>query len=125
MGKQWVKDLEKFKTNWEKPYLTIAPYLILIFKQTYGTTETGERKTHYYNEISVSIACGMLIAAVQNAGLVSLTSTPLNAGPALRNLLNRGKNEKLVLLLPVGYPAKNCRVPTLNRKPLDEIMVLH
>lgn len=123
MGKQWVKDLEPFKTNWSKPYMTTAPYIIVVFKQTYGTTVDGERKTNYYHEISASISCGLLLAAIQHAGLVTLTSTPLNAGPALRDLLNRGMNEKVLLLLPVGYPSDDCRVPNIHRKKLNEIMV--
>lgn len=122
MGVKWVADLEKMNTNWEKPYLESAPYLIIVFKQAYGLTESGEKKTHYYNEISISIACGLLLAALQNVGLVSLTSTPMNAGPKLRELLNRPINEKVHLLLPVGYPSKDCTVPDLHRKPLNEIM---
>ncbi|XP_057307275.1 iodotyrosine deiodinase-like [Hydractinia symbiolongicarpus] len=123
MGKQWVKDLEFLKTNWLKPYMTTAPYIIVVFKQTYGITLDGGRKTNYYHEVSASISCGLLLAAIQHAGLVTLTSTPLNAGPALRDLLNRGKNEKVLLLLPVGYPSDDCRVPHIHRKKLNEIMV--
>nr|T2MBC4.1 RecName: Full=Iodotyrosine deiodinase; AltName: Full=Halotyrosine dehalogenase [Hydra vulgaris] len=123
MGQKWVDDLKPLKTNWIKEYLTEAPYLILVFKQTYGITEDGQKKTHYYNEISASISCGFLLAAIQNAGLVALTSTPLNAGSKLRNLVGRGPNEKIVILLPVGYPSKNCQVPNLKRKPLNEIMI--
>ncbi|XP_051867623.1 iodotyrosine deiodinase 1 isoform X2 [Pristis pectinata] len=122
MGKKWVSDLKKLRTNWIKEYLDTAPYLILIFKQTYGILSTG-RRTHYYNEISVSISCGILLAALQNAGLVTVTSTPLNCGPRVREILKRPVNEKLLLLLPVGYPAKDATVPDLKRKSLDEIMV--
>ena len=67
---------------------------------------------------------GLFIAAVHNAGLVTLTSTPLNCGPALRQLLGRPANEKLLMLLPIGYPAKDATVPTLSRKPVEEVMVL-
>ncbi|XP_026197133.1 iodotyrosine deiodinase 1 [Anabas testudineus] len=123
MGDKWVHDLAKLKTNWIKEYLDVAPYLILIFKQTYGTLPNGKKKTHYYNEISVSIACGILLAALQNAGLVTVTTTPLNCGPQLRLLLKRPANEKLLMLLPVGYPASDATVPDLKRKPLDDIMV--
>ncbi|CAG09080.1 unnamed protein product, partial [Tetraodon nigroviridis] len=93
MGDKWVKDLAKFRTNWIKDYLDVAPYLILIFKQTYGILANNKKKTHYYNEISVSIACGILLAALQNVGLVTVTSTPLNCGPQLRLLLKRPTNE--------------------------------
>ncbi|XP_019618711.1 PREDICTED: iodotyrosine deiodinase 1-like [Branchiostoma belcheri] len=124
MSATWVKDLEKLRTTWEKPYLDIAPYLIMVFKQTYGVGPNGERLNHYYSEISISISVGILLAAIQNAGLVTVTSTPLNAGPALRTLLGRPINEKLLLLLPIGYPAHNATVPDLQRKDLKDIMAV-
>ncbi|NXL78213.1 IYD1 deiodinase, partial [Leptocoma aspasia] len=124
MGDRWVNDLKRLRTNWIKEYLDTAPYLILIFKQVYGCLPNGKKKTHYYNEISVSIACGILLAALQNAGLYTVTSTPLNCGPQLRVLLQRPANEKLLLLLPVGYPKKDATVPALTRKPLEDIMVV-
>lgn len=124
MGEKWVKDLEFAKTTWSKPYLNSAPYLILIFKQVYGFNEDGSKKTHYYNEMSVCISVGLLLAAIQNAGLVTVTSTPMNAGPRLRDLLGRKVNEKLLLLLPIGYPASDATVPDIKRKPLQDIMVL-
>ncbi|CAK7300596.1 Iodotyrosine deiodinase 1 [Vulpes lagopus] len=123
MGRQWVTDLKKLRTNWIKEYLDTAPVLILIFKQVHGFAANGKRKVHYYNEISVSIACGILLAALQNAGLVTVTTTPLNCGPRLRVLLGRPANEKLLMLLPVGYPSQEATVPDLIRKPLDQIMV--
>ncbi|XP_028296020.1 iodotyrosine deiodinase [Gouania willdenowi] len=123
MGDKWVQDLAKLKTNWIKDYLDIAPYLILIFKQTFGILPNGKKKTHYYNEISVSISCGILLAALQNVGLVTVTSTPLNCGPQLRLLLQRPANEKLLMLLPVGFPASDATVPDLNRKPVTDIAV--
>ncbi|XP_061480091.1 iodotyrosine deiodinase 1 [Rhineura floridana] len=124
MGDRWVNDLRRLRTNWIKEYLDTAPYLILIFKQVYGMLPDGKKKTHYYNEISVSIACGILLAALQNVGLVTVTSSPLNCGPRLRVLLERPVNEKLLLLLPVGYPRKDATVPDLTRKPLEDIMVV-
>ncbi|XP_042359931.1 iodotyrosine deiodinase 1 isoform X1 [Plectropomus leopardus] len=123
MGDKWVHDLAKLKTNWIKEYLDVAPYLVLIFKQTYGILPNGKKRTHYYNEISVSISSGILLAALQNVGLVTVTSTPLNCGPQLRLLLKRPANEKLLMLLPVGYPASDATVPDLKRKRLDDIMV--
>ncbi|XP_076175985.1 iodotyrosine deiodinase isoform X2 [Ptiloglossa arizonensis] len=123
MGVKWTTDLLPLKTNWIKEYLTTAPYLLLVFKQTYGILPNKKRKVHYYNEISTSIACGILLTAIQYAGLVTLTSTPLNCGPAIRNILGRPSNEKLVVLLPVGYPAKDATVPALQRKPLSDILV--
>ncbi|CAH2249391.1 iodotyrosine deiodinase 1 [Pelobates cultripes] len=124
MGEKWVNDLRKLRTNWVKEYLDTAPFLILIFKQVYGLHSDNRKKTHYYNEISVSIACGILLAAIQNVGLVTVTTTPLNCGPRLRVLLERPVNEKLLMLLPVGYPSKDATVPDLKRKPLEDIMVV-
>ncbi|XP_043086218.1 iodotyrosine deiodinase 1 isoform X2 [Puntigrus tetrazona] len=123
MGHKWVHDLKKLRTNWVKDYLDVAPCLILVFKQTYGFLSGGKKKTHYYNEISVSISCGILLAALQNVGLVTVTTTPLNCGPQLRSLLQRPANEKLLMLLPVGYPSSDAKVPDLKRKDLNDIMV--
>ncbi|KAI4470551.1 nadph nitroreductase [Holotrichia oblita] len=123
MGKIWTTDLKPLRTNWIKEYLTEAPYLILVFKQLYSFRENGIKKLHYYNEQSVSIAVGILLAAIHHAGLVSLTSTPLNCGPAIRKLLGRPLSEKLTILLPVGYAAEGCTVPDLKRKDLEQIMV--
>jgi len=125
MGDRWVNDLERLNTDWNKEYLTTAPYLIVVFKQTYGIDPaTGEKIVHHYHEISVSIACGVLMCALHNAGLVTLTSTPLNAGSQIRDLLNRPANEKVVILCPVGYPSDDCLVPKLQRKALKDIMVV-
>ncbi|XP_078734930.1 iodotyrosine deiodinase 1 [Lampetra fluviatilis] len=127
MGARWVSDVRRLShsLSWQKPYLETAPYLIVVFKQVYGTRpHDGSRVVHYYNEISTSIACGILLAALQNVGLATLTSTPLNCGARLRELLRRPDNEKLLMLLPVGFPARGATVPNLARKPLDDIMVL-
>ncbi|XP_059486846.1 iodotyrosine deiodinase [Neocloeon triangulifer] len=124
MGQQWTTDLKPLRTNWIKEYLTDAPYLILVFKQMFSLKPDGTKKIHYYNEISVSISYGIFLTAVQNAGLCGLTSTPLNCGPALRNLLERPPTEKLMLLCPVGFPAKDATVPDLARKPVEDVMVL-
>ncbi|ROT72314.1 putative iodotyrosine dehalogenase 1 [Penaeus vannamei] len=124
MGNQWVQDLKALRTSWVKEYLTTAPWLILVFKQTYGMLPDGRKRNHYYHEISTALAGGILLSAIHNAGLVTLTSTPLNCGPALRTLLNRPPNEKLLLLLPVGFPSDEATVPDLKRKPLEDIMVV-
>ncbi|MEM7298963.1 MAG: nitroreductase family protein [Bacteroidota bacterium] len=121
MNDEWLKDLEKFHTNWHKPFLEIAPALIVLFKKTYDLDEEGRKKNYYVNE-SVGIAAGMLITALHYSGLVTLTHTPspLNF---LAKLLNRPENEKPFLLLPVGFPVENAEVPILKRKDLNEIMV--
>ena len=124
MGEKWVRDLKFIRTTHEKAYLEVAPYVILVFKQAYHIGDDGIRYAHYYYEISTAIACGILVTAIHNAGLATLTSTPLNAGGSLRELLGRPDNEKLMLLLPVGYPADDASVPGIKRKPLEDIMVL-
>ncbi len=119
-----MNDLKFLRTNWEKKYLTTAPYIVLLFKQVYGVDEQGNRKTHYYNELSCAISAGLFLAAVHNAGLATLTSTPMNCGPKLRELLGRPANEKLMFCLPVGYPADDATVPDIKRKALDQIMTV-
>lgn len=124
MSKTWLADLEKLRTNWVKPYLEMAPYLILVFKESYIINENSEKSSNYYVEESVGLSCGLLLAAIQNAGLVTLTSTPMNAGPKIRTMLNRGSNEKLFLLLPVGYASDDCKVPGIKRKDVKDFMVV-
>lgn len=123
MSEEWLKDLAKFDTNWQKPFLEIAPYLIVVFKQSYGL-KGSEKEKHYYVNESVGIASGLLIAAAHKAGLVTLTHTPspLNF---LAEVLNRPINEKPYLLIPIGYPLDDTKVPALKRKQLDEIVVYY
>jgi nitroreductase len=122
MPADWLVDLAPFGTGWEKPYLEIAPYLIVVFKQAYETTADGKRRKHYFVDESVSIACGFLLAAVHQAGLVALTHTPSPMN-FLSELLGRPEHERPVLLIPVGYPADPCLVPDLKRKDLQTVMV--
>ena len=111
---EWLKDLNKFGTDWNKPFLENAPALIIVFRQSYDNSGGGKRKNYYVNE-SVGIACGFLLMALQNAGLVSLTHTPSPMG-FLERILKRPKNEKAYLLIPIGFPAENAEVPVLNKK---------
>ena len=111
---EWLKDLNKFGTDWSKPFLENAPALIIVFRQSYDNSGGGRRKNYYVNE-SVGIACGFLLMALQNAGLVSLTHTPSPMG-FLERILKRPKNEKAYLLIPVGFPTENAEVPVLNKK---------
>ena len=115
---EWLDDLNKFGTTWEKPFLEEAPVLIIIFRQSYDKSGSKRRKNYYVNE-SVGIATGFLLTAIQNAGLVSLTHTPSPMG-FLEKILERPKNEKAYLLIPIGFPAKDAQVPILSKKPYSE-----
>lgn len=121
MSETWLKDLEPFGTNWEKPFIETVPYLIIVFKRVFEL-DKGEKKNNYYVNESVGIACGMLINAIHNAGLCTLTHTPSPMN-FLSKILNRPENERPFLLLPVGLPQENCEVPNIKRKSLDEILV--
>jgi nitroreductase len=117
---EWLEALEPLGTDAKKPFLEEAPYLIAIFSQSYGIKEDREKETHYYVKESVGIATGMLITAIHNAGLVSLTHTPSPMG-FLNDILDRPENERPFLLLVVGYPKENVKVPDITKKSLDEI----
>ncbi|MEO8648599.1 MAG: nitroreductase family protein, partial [Acidobacteriota bacterium] len=107
-------------TDEHKPFLEIAPYLIVVFRIT-TVTEDGETEPTYYSQESVGIAVGMLLAALHNIGLATLTHTP-SPMKFLQKILGRPKNEVPFVLIPVGYPAHNAKVPDIKRKRLDEIM---
>ncbi|WKV10684.1 nitroreductase family protein [Marivirga harenae] len=119
MSDQWLKDLEPIGTDWEKPFLETVPYIIVVFKKIYDEEE-GQKKTNYYVNESVGIACGFLISAIHQAGLATLTHTPSPMN-FLSEILERPKNERPYLLLPVGYPAEETYVPKLGRKGLEEM----
>ncbi|MAV70377.1 MAG: nitroreductase family protein [Candidatus Marinimicrobia bacterium] len=114
----WLEDLNKFGTSFNKPFLEVAPYLIAVFKERYEIAHQNNKKNYYVNE-SVGIAIGFLISALHSSGLVSLVHTPSPMG-FLENILGRPKNEKAVVLIPTGYPAKDTTVPILKKKPFSE-----
>ena len=118
---EWLDDLEPLGTDWKKPFLEEAPALIVLFRQDYAFNENAKVK-HYYVMESVGIAAGFLLAAIHYAGLVALTHTPSPMG-FLQKILGRPKNEKPFLLIPVGYPKEGARVPEIDRKPLDQILI--
>ena len=120
MPETWKNDLRPLGTDWEKPFLEDAPYLIVVFKQSYGI-ESGEKIQHYYVNESVGIACGFLIAAIHQTGLATVTHTPSPMN-FLSELLGRPKNEKPYLLLPVGYAKEETYVPDIERKPIDDFL---
>jgi len=121
MPDAWKEDIVPLGTDWHKPFLETAPYLIIVFKRAYEIHE-GNKKNNYYVNESVGLAAGFLIAAIHNAGLVTLTHTPSPMN-FLQKILKRPENERPFLLLPVGYAADEVSVPDLDRKPLDQVMV--
>ena len=114
----WLEDLNKFGTDWHKEFLEVAPYLIIVFKQIYDL-QNGEKYKNYYVNESVGIACGILLTAIHRAGLVALTHTPSPMG-FLEKICNRPPNERAFLLIPVGYPAVNAKVPDLQKKQFSD-----
>jgi iodotyrosine deiodinase len=127
MSQEWLDALEPLGTDWHKPHLTEAPYIIICFRLDYGleTDEEGNevRVKHYYPGESMGISVGMLITALHNAGLATLTHTP-SPMKFLNEVLDRPRNERPFVVLPVGYPAEHCTVPNITKKPLDEIMLV-
>lgn len=124
MPQEWLDDLLPLQTDWNKEFLEIAPWLIVVCKRIYEFGDGGKKKNNYYVQESVGLASGFLLAAIHNAGLVALTHTPSPMN-FLTKLLNRPENEKPFLLIPVGYPATECLVPKLERKPIDEVAVFY
>ncbi|WP_196886806.1 nitroreductase family protein [Aureivirga sp. CE67] len=124
MSDQWRKDLAPLGTDPNKPFLETAPYLIIVCKRTFEFGEDGEKLQNYYVNESVGLACGFLISAIHNAGLVTLTHTPSPMN-FLTKILDRPSNEKPFLLLPIGYEAEEVYVPNIERKPLEEVAVYY
>ena len=123
MTEEWLKDLAPIGTDWHKPFIDIAPWIIVAFKKPYDLVE-GKKKNNYYVVESVGLACGFLIAAIHHAGLITLTHTPSPMN-FLSQALNRPENERPFLLLPIGYPAENATVPDLKRKELNEYVTFY
>lgn len=124
MSDRWLDDLKPIGTDDVKPFLEEAPYLIIVFKRVFERGEEGKKHNNYYVNESVGIACGFLISAIHNAGLVTLTHTPSPMN-FLQQILNRPDNERAYLLLPVGHAKEEVFVPQLTRKPLEEIAVYY
>jgi hypothetical protein len=119
-GERWLKDIEPFETTPDKPFIETAPWLIVVFKLM---KDEGQGQVYYVNE-SVGIAVGLLLAAAHHAGLATLTHTP-SPMKFLGEVLGRPAYERPYLLIPVGYPAASCEVPAIERKSLDQIMVVN
>lgn len=122
MSNEWRAALAPIGTDANKPFLETVPAIIVVFRQDWEPTEDGGRRKNYYVQESVGIATGMLIAALNDAGLATLTHTP-SPMKFLAEILERPANERPYLLLPVGYPSEECVVPDFERKPLEDILV--
>jgi iodotyrosine deiodinase len=104
MPQEWLDALAPFGTNWEKPFLEVAPWIVVVFEEMYGTNPDGSQRKNYYVKESVGMACGLFIAALHNMGLAALTHTP-SPMAFLSRILKRPPNEKPYVLIPIGYPA--------------------
>jgi len=124
MSEEWLDDIKALQTDWQKPFIEVAPYLIVVFKKAYDLNPDGSKRNNYYVTESVGLACGFLLAALHHAGLVALTHTPSPMN-FLTTILNRPENERPFLIIPVGYPHPETYVPKLERKSLGEVMTIY
>ncbi len=129
MSAEWLEALAPLGTDWHKPHLEDAPYLIVVFVQAHGwkpDTDSGEavKVKHYYATESVGIAVGLLLTSLHLAGLATLTHTP-SPMAFLSEILHRPSNERAFVVIPVGYPAPDAQVPDIYKKPLEEVMVIY
>ena len=126
MSQEWLDALAHLGTDWRKPHIEDAPYVIVVFRQAYGIRLADDgsevRVMHYYSEESVGIAVGFLLAALHLSGLATLTHTP-SPMKFLAQILGRPANERAFVLIPVGYPADDAEVPAITKKSLDDILV--
>ncbi len=121
---EWLKDLEQFDTNDQKPFLEKAPYLIIVFEEKYKITPTGEKEKNYYTKESVGLASGILLTALHNLGIATLTHTP-SPMKFLTEILDRPKNETPFLLIVVGYPEEGTLVPNIEREKMNKILTIY
>ncbi len=119
---EWLAALAPLGTTWEKPFLDDAPWIVVVFEETYGIGPDGSARKNYYVKESVGIACGLFITALHHMGLATLTHTP-NPMRFLNQLLERPGNERPYILFPIGFPATDAMVPDLVRKSLEDISV--
>ena len=121
--KEWLDDLNQFGTDWNKPFLEEAPYLIVVFSKKFDINDDGTNTKNYYVSESVGIASGLLLAALHSAGLVTLTHTP-SPMAFLSDILNRPPSDKPYLIIPVGFPSENAEVPNIKKKTFKEICTI-
>ena len=117
---QWLQALAPLGTEWRKPFLEIAPWLVVVFKQIHAVAGDGSKLTNYYVNESVGIACGLFITAIHQMGLATLTHTP-QPMRFLSRILDRPDNERPFILFPIGYPSADCQVPEIAKKTLDDV----
>ena len=117
---EWLKALAPLGTDWRKPFLEVAPWLVVVFKQIHAVGADGSKLTNYYVNESVGIACGLFIAALQGMGLATLTHTP-QPMRFLTGILDRPDNERPYILFPVGFPHPECEVPEISKKSPSEV----
>jgi len=122
--KEWLDDLAVFGTNENKEFLEIAPYLIVVFEEKYRIDNNGNKKNNYYTKESVGLATGILLTALHNVGIATLTHTPSPMN-FLSEILNRPKNETPFLLIVAGFPKDDTMVPDIERKKINEILTLY
>ena len=118
----WREALQPLGTTSEKTFLETVPWLVVVFEERYGLNPDGSKRHNWYVKESVGIACGLFIAALHHMGLATLTHTP-SPMAFLNKILDRPRSERPFILFPVGYPAEDCTVPDLVRKPLTEVMI--
>lgn len=124
MPDEWRAEIAPLGTTWRKPYLETAPWLVIVFSESYRVEPDGSRRKNYYVQESVGIACGLFIAALHHMGLVTLTHTPSPMG-FLNGILGRPVNERPFVLFPVGFPAPETLVPCIGRKPPNQVMTFY
>lgn len=123
MNDRWRDELAPLGTDWHKEFLEVAPWIVVLFEERYGIRDDGSKRTHYYVKESCGIAAGMFITSLHHMGLATLTHTP-SPMAFLSQLFERPANERPFVLFPIGFPVDGCRVPTLRRKPLEEVLTI-
>lgn len=124
MSEEWKEAIRPMGTDWQKPYLEIVPWIVVVFEEAFAATRDDAVQKNYYVKESVGIACGMFIAALHHMGLCTLTHTPSPMG-FLAKLLHRPANERGYMMFPIGYAAEDATVPDLTRKSLEEVATFH
>ena len=120
-SREYLDAIEPIGTDWNKPHLTEAPVLIVVFEEPWSFGEDGQKQKNYYVRESVGIAVGFLLVALHNAGLATLTHAPSPMG-FLNEILDRPENERPFIVIPVGYPAADATVPQLEKKRLEDVV---